>query len=314
MFCFRCGASMPDDAQVCPQCATPVANAPAPAAPQAAAPPPPASQWLNAPPAQGQYSPQGQYPPQAQPYPGVVYGQQPPTDGKATASLVFGILSILCFGILAGIPAIILGHISRGQINRSMGRLTGGGMALAGLIMGYVSIAITLLIVPAIVIPNLLRSKMMANESATASTLRTINTAQVTYSTTYPTNGYAPDLASLGPGRNEGSCSDPSYSSPQHACLMDSVVGNSSCTAGSWCTKYGYRFSMSGERSCPDQTNQDAQSNAVCNYVIVATPVSDATGRKSFCSTADAVIRQKYGSSLSQPISAEECSRWSPLQ
>ena len=196
MFCFKCGASMPDDAKICPQCATPVESLPAAPPSQAAPPPPGASQWLNVPPAQAQY------PPQAQPYPGQgqPYGQQAPTDGKATASLVLGILSILCFGILAGIPAIILGHISRGNIRRSMGRLSGGGMALAGLIMGYVSIFITLLIVPAIVLPNLLRSRISANESAAMSSLRTINISQVTYSTQYPDKGYAPNLATLGPG------------------------------------------------------------------------------------------------------------------
>src|SRR5215475_8691840 len=176
MFCFRCGASMPDDAQVCPQCATPVANAPAPQG-TAAAPPPPPSSWLNAPP-QGQYPPQAQYPPQ-QPYAGAVYGQQPQTDGKATASLVFGILSVLCFGVLAGIPAIILGHLSRGEVKRSMGRLTGAGMALAGLIMGYCSIGVTVLIVFAIAIPASLGVKIAGNESGAASTMRTINTSQV---------------------------------------------------------------------------------------------------------------------------------------
>ena len=308
MFCFRCGASMPDDAQVCPQCATPVANAPAPEAPSAAPPPPPASPWLNAPPTQGQYPGQGQYPP-AQPYPGPVYGQQPPTDGKATASLVFGILSLVCFGPFAGIPAIILGHLSRGEVRRSMGRLSGAGMALAGLIMGYVSIAIALLIVPAIVLPNLLRSRMVANESAAASTVRTINTSQITYSTTYPTKGYAADLATLGPGPS-GSCSE---GTADHACLMDNVLANSNCTAGTWCTKYGYKFSVSAEKTCPDQTTQENETGIACNYVVVATPVSGSTGRRSYCSTADAIIRDRYGSPLSRPITAEECSRWSPI-
>ncbi len=301
MFCFRCGASMPDDAQVCPQCAAPVANAPAPSAPQPPPPPASTSPWLNVPPAQGQYPP-SQYPAQYYQQP------QPPTDGKATASLVFGILSILCFGVLAGIPAIILGHLSRGEVKRSMGRLSGAGMALAGLIMGYVSIGITLLLIPAIMLPNILRARVSANEAAAASTLRTINTSQVTYSTEYPTKGYAADLATLGPGPS-GSCST---GAEDHACLLDNVIGNSSCKAGSWCSKNGYKFSMSSQTSCPDQA-QDAAPGAGCNYVVMATPVSTATGRKSYCSTADAVIRYRFGYPLSQPISADECSRWSPV-
>jgi len=303
MFCFKCGASMPDDAKVCPQCATPVEGMPAPPPSQATPPPPAASQWLNVPPAQAQY------PPQAQPYPGQgqPYGQQPPTDGKATASLVLGILSILCFGILAGIPAIILGHISRGNISRSMGRLSGGGMALAGLIMGYVSIFITLLIVPAIVLPNLLRSRISANESGAMSSLRTINISQVTYSTQYPDKGYAPNLATLGPGPG-GSCN------AEHACLLDNVLANPDCANGAWCTKYSYRFIMGREGNCGGQAAGSQEgSGSECTYVVVATPVSTATGRRSFCSTADAVVRYRYGTPLTAPITAEQCSTWNPI-
>jgi hypothetical protein len=64
------------------------------------------------------------------------------TDGKAIASLVCGIISLWILPILASIPAIILGHMSRKAIRNSMGRLTGEGFVLAGLIMGYISLAI----------------------------------------------------------------------------------------------------------------------------------------------------------------------------
>jgi prepilin-type N-terminal cleavage/methylation domain-containing protein len=56
-----------------------------------------------------------------------------------------------------------------------------------------------ILIIAAIAIPNLLRSKMSANDSAAASTLRTINTSQVTYATNYPALGYALSFTALGP-------------------------------------------------------------------------------------------------------------------
>jgi type II secretory pathway pseudopilin PulG len=208
-----------------------------------------------------------------------------------------------------GIPAIILGHLSRGDIKRSMGRLGGGGMALAGLIMGYISIGLSLLIVPAMVLPNVMRARISANESAAASTVRTLNTAQVTYSTTYPTSGYARDLATLGPGPNGGSCSDPAYNTAQHACLIDGVLGGPHCTAGNWCTKYGYRFTMNSETRCPET---EGSGDIGCNYVVLATPESEVTGRKSYCSTADAVIRYRYGV-ISQPITADECSRWAVI-
>ncbi|MGZ4854920.1 MAG: zinc-ribbon domain-containing protein, partial [Candidatus Angelobacter sp.] len=107
MFCFKCGASMPEDSTVCPHCATPVQTVPTPPPPPQAGAPAPVSTsaWLNVPPV-AQYPPQ--YPPQAQPYPGQY--QQPKTDGGAVASMILGIASIvLCLSFLAGIPAIILG-------------------------------------------------------------------------------------------------------------------------------------------------------------------------------------------------------------
>ena len=54
-----------------------------------------------------------------------------------------------------------------------------------------------ILIIAAIAIPNLLRSRMAANESSAVGSLRTINTAEVTFSTTYPTVGFAA-LSALG--------------------------------------------------------------------------------------------------------------------
>jgi type II secretory pathway pseudopilin PulG len=256
------------------------------------------SAWLNVPLSQTQYPPQQAYP-QAQPYPGQY---QPQTDGKATASLVLGILSILCFGLLTGLPAIILGHISRGNIEQSRGRLTGAGMALAGLILGYVSIVSTILIIAAIAIPNLLRARISANESAAASTVRTINTSQVSYSTSYPEQGYARDLATLGPGPG-GSCSG--EGTAEHACLLDNILAGSQCTAGQWCSKGGYKYSVSAV----------CDSARLCsNYVVTATPmIFGSTGRKSFCATSDAVVRFRYRESRSTPLTADECAEWPPI-
>jgi type II secretory pathway pseudopilin PulG len=232
------------------------------------------------------------------------------TDGQAVASLVLGIASVLfCFTIFTGIPAIVLGHLSWSRIRRSMGRLKGEGLALAGLVMGYISIP-WLLVVLSIALPNIVRSKMAANESAAASTVRTINTTQVTYSTTYPDHGYAPDLATLGPGP-AGNCVG--EGTADHACLLDNLIGNARCTAGAWCTKYGFRFTLTREGSCGQPPGSQQDESPDCTYVVVATPINSATGRKNFCSTADAVIRYKFGLPMSQPISAAECSTWDPI-
>ena len=57
-----------------------------------------------------------------------------------------------------------------------------------------------ILIIAAIAIPNLLRSRIAANEASAVGSLRTINTSEVTYASTYPAVGFAPDLNTLGPG------------------------------------------------------------------------------------------------------------------
>jgi hypothetical protein len=315
MFCFKCGASMPDDATICPQCATPVQTVPVPPpppqVPQAGAPTPAStSPWLNVPPAQTQYPPQQAYPPQAQQYPGQYQPQQ--TDGGAIASLILGITSIvLCLNIFTGIPAIITGHISYSKIKKSMGRLKGEGMALTGLILGYLSLP-TVLVFAAILIPNLLRARMSANESAAMSTVRTINTSQVTYSTTYPTQGYAPDLATLGPGPSS-SCSG--GGTVEHACLLDGVVGSARCTSGVWCQKGPYKFTITTNCQAPNPAAQQEQQGqgACAEFVVAATPVNSNMGIHSYCAVADAVIRSRMGGPMFTPPTAEECQGWAPI-
>jgi type II secretory pathway pseudopilin PulG len=306
MFCFKCGASMPEDATVCPQCATPVQAVPTPPPPpQQPSTPNPASTsaWLNVPPAPSQQSPQ--YPPQAQPYRAY---QPEQTDGGAIASMVLGIASIvLCLSFLAGIPAIILGHISLSRIKKSMGRLKGEGMALTGLILGYISLPF-ILIIAAIAIPNLLRARTTANEAAAASTVRTLNTSQITYSTTYPDQGYARDLATLG-----GNCASGSGGTAEHACLLDTQLGQANCTSGVWCQKGQYKFTISSN-CAPARFGEQQQGteNACTEYVIAATPVNSNAGRRSYCSVSDAVVRSRSGFPLATPPTAEECQTWEP--
>ena len=66
-------------------------------------------------------------------------------QGMAVASLVAGILSVTMCGLFAAIPAVICGHIGIKQADR--GEATGRGMAMAGMIMGYVSLVLTVLVI-----------------------------------------------------------------------------------------------------------------------------------------------------------------------
>jgi hypothetical protein len=171
--------------------------------------------------------------------------------------------------------------------------------AIRGVSAGGGADASAILVGAAIAIPNLLRAKTAANESAAVSTMREINVAQTTYSHKYLQNGYARDLVSLGPDpRGSG------LRTANHAGLIEADFGSSSCTAGAWCEKSGYRFSIAGVcrlRSCNE-------------FVVAATPVSSGTGSRNLCSTSDAVIRVSMGSTLISPVSAEECRQWAPLQ
>ena len=64
----------------------------------------------------------------------------PPTNSMAVASLAVGIASWLMCPIVGAVAAIVLGHVARGQIRRT--GEAGGGLAVAGLILGYVHLAV----------------------------------------------------------------------------------------------------------------------------------------------------------------------------
>jgi len=67
------------------------------------------------------------------------YGYPAPTQsGKATASLVLGIVSLAMCGFFAGIPAMILGSQAKKEIRAAQGRIGGEGLATAGFVTGLV--------------------------------------------------------------------------------------------------------------------------------------------------------------------------------
>ena len=125
-----------------------------------------------------------------------------------------------------------------------------------------------ILIIAAIAIPNLLRARMAANEASAAASIRTINTAEVTYQSTYPATGFAAAIANLGP-----SAAVPCAAVVATACLID---GN---LAGG--TKTGYKFTAAGLGAAP-----------VASYAANAKPVTaNQTGVRAFCAFEDAVVR-----------------------
>src|ERR671926_37763 len=93
-----------------------------------------------------------------------------------------------------------------------------------------------ILIIAAIAIPNLLRARISANESSAASAIRSINTAEVSYTTSYPQRGFTLVLAELGPGAGNPVC-PAAGPAATGACLIDSSL--SSATRGAT-PKSGY--------------------------------------------------------------------------
>ena len=102
-----------------------------------------------------------------------------------------------------------------------------------------------ILIIAAIAIPNLIRSRMAANEASAVATLRTLTTAFVTYSSTYG-NGLPPDLNSL---KNPAAGTPPDCGK---AGLVDNVLaGVSAGGTGTVFTKSGYTFTYVGANALP---------------------------------------------------------------
>lgn len=74
--------------------------------------------------------------------PPMAYPMSAPTSGLAIASLVCGIMGMVTCLFLPGLPAVVCGHLALGRIAASGGRLGGRGMAIAGLVTGYLSLLV----------------------------------------------------------------------------------------------------------------------------------------------------------------------------
>jgi type II secretion system protein G len=124
--------------------------------------------------------------------------EQKRTVGVAVASLVLGILGFVLLGPLGAIPAVICGHIAKSKIKRDPEHLTGDGMALAGLIMGYVQIGLMVVMVPlmaAIAIPSFVKARSQAQVHSTRATIAALSTAVDLYEV--DTGRHPSSLASL---------------------------------------------------------------------------------------------------------------------
>jgi type IV pilus assembly protein PilA len=138
-----------------------------------------------------------------------------------------------------------------------------GGFSLIELLI----VVAIILVIAAIAIPNLLVARMSANEASAVQSLRTIQSAETAYATTYPNLGFSATLAELG-----GPSSACSASSAQ-ACLIDSILASG--------TKSGYVITWLGDGLTPS-----------VSYTVNADPAArGSSGRRSFFTNYPGVIR-----------------------
>jgi type IV pilus assembly protein PilA len=229
MFCGRCGAAIPEGRLNCGKCGVLAVGTPnVPASPSQPLPMFPAER----------------------------------TSGKAIASLISG---IFFFFFPTAILAIIFGYLSLSEIRASAGRIGGKGMAVTGLVLGYLGVSfIPILIIAAIAIPNLLRARIAANESAAASSVRTLATAEASYVSSHPEIGYTCSLSDL-----------------------QDLIGQKLASG----TRSGYVFVLS-------DCTSEATGGPNTKYKILSYPLTHGTtGVRTFCSDETAVIKVNAGES-----------------
>jgi prepilin-type N-terminal cleavage/methylation domain-containing protein len=149
-----------------------------------------------------------------------------------------------------------------------------------------------ILIIAAIAIPNLLRARIAANESSAVASVRTVNTAQITYQTANPTTGYT-TLSVL------GGTGSPCTLSATAACLIDDTLAKG--------TKSGYLFVAT-----PQLVGTGVAKNALTVSTI---PQSyNQSGVRAFCSNEDAVIRSSNTATPTQQTADSGCATYTVLQ
>ena len=164
-----------------------------------------------------------------------------------------------------------------------------------------ITVAVIVLLA-AIVLPNVMRSQISANEASAVASIASINRAEVSYQTANPGIGFASSLDSLGPNGPGDNCQKPTAS---HACLIEEGLARAG-SAGQ--ARNGYRFRVS-----PAARDQHG---AVSAYVAgAAAAIYKKTGLRDFCSQEDGVVRYRDPGGNSAPAeTAGQCAAMPVLQ
>jgi len=191
----------------------------------------------------------------------------PQNSNKAIASLVCGVL-FMCAP--ASVAAVVLGHLALIDIKRTAGRMAGKGMAIAGLVMGYLGIALTTIYIVFMVF--MFRTTMgrgiPTNEAAAITTMRAYDQALKSYAGKCPQQGYPATLIPL--GRGAGDC--------KHSNLVDARL------ASQVPVRQGYMYQYSTGVTGPEK---------ITAFALVARPVTPGmSGTRFFFLDESGVIRE----------------------
>jgi len=179
--------------------------------------------------------------------------------GLAIFGLVLGIVGFFTLGVLGvgAVAGIIVSIIAMGKVEREPWQYGGRGIAIAGLVLNITSLVsfVPIGIIAAIAIPNLLASRMAANEGSAISSMRTISSAEATYQGLFQHFGTLDELA-------------------------ERQLISSSLASG---TKHGYKFTV--ELKTNGYPNADG-------FEVMAVPITyQSSGRRSFYIDESMVIR-----------------------
>ena len=206
--------------------------------------------------------------------PQVAFGLLPETSGKAIFSLISGLLFlILPFSIVA----VIFGHLSLSEIRKSAGRLTGKGLAVTGIVLGYLGLALIVALIGLGVYGQRVARKAIAvslasGENSVVTSVRTLNTAEIAYAQAHRASGYTCSLSEL-----------------------KGAWGISSDLARG--RKNGYVFEL-------QECNPAKAGGPIVNYKLVAYPAPPIrAGVPAYCSDQSDLIR------VSRNGSAQDCLR-----
>ena len=120
---------------------------------------------------------------------------RPPAQGLAIGSLVLGLLSFVGCSFITGVPAIIMGHIAHNRSRKAPQQFGGGGLAIAGFVMGYLSLALVP-VLAGLLLPALAQAKYKAQQIQCVNNLKLIGLGARIWSNDHD-GKFPPDFSSM---------------------------------------------------------------------------------------------------------------------